>query len=250
MRVLCKLSVCSGILLAAMSSAARADSIVASIAMSGTPVFGATAACPTPTGCNSAGGYDHYFTSVNFQGSQGLITNPNVVPNTGGVTAANSTIVPYFTIGNPVTFTPSTFPLQPAIFSATISSNPTSGGFLFASSNGQTPLGIASNATLQFFITSYTISSNYANAAGTNGAVNVAGNGYFVETATGRTFTNSAATFTINAGTNGSANFSASDVTNAAPVAVTPEPNSLILFATGLLAAGGVLARRRFAASL
>ncbi len=243
MKLFGKLILLAGAVSGAMAPLAKAEPIIASTNMSGTPVLGATAACPTTTGCNTAGGYGYYYTSVNFQGSQGLITNPNVVPNSGGVTAANSTIVPYFTVGNPVTFTPATFPLQPATFNATISSSPTSGGFLFAAANGQTALGIAQNATLQFYITSYTISSNYATSDGTSGTISIAGNGYFVETATGRTFTNTAGIFRIDVGTNGSANFSASAVTNA--IAATPEPSSLILLGTGLMGAAGALFRRR-----
>ena len=144
------------------------------------------------------------------------------VPGATFTTVGGSTITPYFTPGQTITFQTNTFSLGPLGSTTTLA----------------TPFAIGTTTeggeTLTFYVTSYV-----ANYIGPSGA-NIDGTGYFTETgAVNYTQTNAYFAFAPSkAGS--SMTFSANTVT-----AATPEPSSLVLLGSGLVSAAGMLIRRR-----
>lgn len=157
------------------------------------------------------------YTYVDSNNASFAFSNPGRFTTNGG-----STISPYFSVNNTITFQTAPFSLGPI---GTTKSFGTTGVEIATSTH--------SGETLKFYVTSYT-----ADYIGTAGAV-VEGTGYFTETGV-TNYTPSSAVFSFEPSVvPGSMTFTANTNT------VTPEPSSLMLLGSGLVSAAGMLIRRR-----
>jgi len=178
----------------------------------------------------SAGGVATY--SVNSGGTtaQFNFVNPGEFEGFG---SQGTTVDPYFTQGDLITFTTGPFTIGP------VNSTVNLGGFQIATATNDGEI-------LTYFINSYTVTALNAGGALVNGT------GFFTETCAASpcgagdvNYDQTNAIFSLSVSTSGSVAFGATADTPVTPT--VPEPGSLMLLGTGLLTAVGV-ARRKFKA--